>query len=167
PVLYARSSQRLLVGAWLVAVVILANSFASLLKSQHAVGNYVPEVDSIADVAARPHLRPIFAMGTFYEEYDKGLSSPDVKKVWATARKTKGIVPPKEYYSDSNLRQVAGRRAVMAIESGSVLSNMALFCEREDVRNFYIAKQPIEQTPFVFYFSKQLDRRIYDKMYKK
>lgn len=71
PHTYARTTQRILVGVWLITVVVLANSFASLLKSQHAVGNFVPEVDSIMDVAARPHLRPLLISGTYYENYDR------------------------------------------------------------------------------------------------
>ncbi|EEC14728.1 hypothetical protein IscW_ISCW021648 [Ixodes scapularis] len=164
---FARISERLLVGVWLVAVVILSNTFASLLKSRHAVGNSVPIADSIVDVAARSYLRPIIAAGTYYEQLDKDSSSPHVKKVWEMARKKKGMVPLHAFFSDENLRQVAERQAVMAMERGSMLFNMAAFCEREGVRNFYVAQQLIEQTPFVYMFSKHLDRRIYEEIFKK
>ncbi|XP_042142207.1 glutamate receptor ionotropic, kainate 5 [Ixodes scapularis] len=190
---FARISQRLLVGVWLAAVVILSNTFASLLKSRHAVGNSVPIADSIVDVAARSYLRPIIAAGTYYEQLDKfalileclsppiygcevlapgprltqDSSSPHVKKVWEMARKKKGMVPLHTFFSDGNLRQVAERQAVMAMERGSMLFNMAAFCEREGVRNFYVAQQLIEQTPFVYMFSKHLDRRIYEEIFKK
>lgn len=90
-----------------------------------------------------------------------------MKKVWEISRKKKGMIPLNSAYSGANLRQVAERRAVLALDSGSVLFNMALFCERENMRNFYIAKQPIEETRFVYSFSKHLDRRIYQEISNK
>lgn len=68
---YRHCSQKFLVGAWLIMVVVLANSFASLLKSNQAVGNFMPAVDSIVDLAGRPKIRPVLPKNTTFEKYGK------------------------------------------------------------------------------------------------
>ncbi|KAM7313702.1 hypothetical protein ISCGN_003540 [Ixodes scapularis] len=158
---YRHSSQRFLVGAWLIMVVVLANSFASLLKSNQAVGNFMPAVDSIVDLAGRPEIRPVLPKNTTFEKYGKISGSPHVQKVWAAAYRMKGIVPYSRIFSDAEMWAVSHLKAAIMIDKISILFNIARFCEREDVRNFYLAKEVISPSPTSYGISKYLDRRVY------
>ncbi|XP_077520186.1 putative glutamate receptor [Amblyomma americanum] len=162
---YGRVSQQVLLAVWLMTVVVLANSFASLLKSQQAVANFEPDVDSIEDVAERPYLTPVIPTGTYYEIFAEHTNSEAVKNVWALSRHRKAMFPMHEIFSDSRLAKVAERRAVIITDHGSILVNMAAYCERHNVRTFVVARHPLEQSPFGYAFSPLLDGEIFRKIY--
>ncbi|KAH9373733.1 hypothetical protein HPB48_018622 [Haemaphysalis longicornis] len=162
---HVHMSQRLLLAVWLVAVVVLTNSFASLLKSNRAVNNFRPEVDSIEDIAERPHLTPITTSGTYYETFDKNSKSEAVKKVWALSRRRNSVLPMPEAFSDATLTQVVSRRAVLMANLDSLLLHMANYCERRNVRTFILGRQPIEETQLGYAFSKRLPEPYFRRIF--
>ncbi|XP_054926352.1 uncharacterized protein [Dermacentor andersoni] len=164
---YVHATQKLLIAAWLVTVVVLANSFGSLLKSKQAVFNFKPEVDSVDDLAARPYLTPIIPKGSYYEAFSEHSRSQAVKQVWERSRSRRAMYPVAEMFSDAALEQVAARRAVILCDHGSILLQMTGFCERQNVRTFVVASQPIEQSPFGYLFSRSLDERFFRKLFDK
>ncbi|KAH6930246.1 hypothetical protein HPB50_012258 [Hyalomma asiaticum] len=77
------------------------------------------------------------------------------------------MLSPTELFSDSTLAKVAARRAVVLSDHGSILLQMAGFCERQNIRTFVVASQPLESSPFGYVFSRSIDecffRKIFDK----
>ncbi|XP_065311285.1 probable glutamate receptor isoform X4 [Dermacentor albipictus] len=130
---YSLTSQRLLMTVWLMTVVVLSNTFGSLLKSKQAVFNFKPEVDGVDDLAARPHLTPIVPKGNYFETF----------------------------------AQVAAHRAVILCEHGSILLHMADFCERQNIRTFVVASQPLDKSPYGYIFSKHIDKDFFRKLFDK
>ncbi|KAH6930249.1 hypothetical protein HPB50_012261 [Hyalomma asiaticum] len=168
PERYVHSSQRLLLAVWLLTVVVLANTFGSLLKSQQAVSKFIPEVDGIDDLAARPYLTPIIPGGNYFQDYAKFSHSMSVKKVWARSRaRGANLLPPHELFSDSTLALVAARRAVVLVEQGSILLRIARFCERENIRSFVVAKHPLDRSPYGYVFSKFIEEGFFRKIFAK
>lgn len=168
PERYVHSSQRLLLAVWLLTVVVLANTFGSLLKSQQAVSKFIPEVDGIDDLAARPYLTPIIPGGNYFQDYAKFSHSKSVKKVWARSRaRGANLLPPHELFSDSTLALVAARRAVVLVEQGSILLRIARFCERENIRSFVVAKHPLDRSPYGYVFSKFIEEGFFRKIFAK
>ncbi|XP_037515744.1 probable glutamate receptor isoform X2 [Rhipicephalus sanguineus] len=164
---YVHASQRLLMVAWLLTVVVLANSFGSLLKSKQAVSTFKPEVDSVDDLAARPYLTPIIPTGSYYQTFPRHSRSQAVKQVWERSRSRRAMTPPTELFSDATFTRVAARRAVVLSDHGSTLFQMTSFCERQNVRTFVVASQPLESSPFGYVFSRSIDERFFRKLFSK
>ncbi|XP_070393475.1 uncharacterized protein [Dermacentor albipictus] len=93
--------------------------------------------------------------------------SQAVKQVWERSRSRRAMYPVAEMFSDAALAQVAARRAVILCDHGSILLQMTGFCERQNVRTFVVASQPIEQSPFGNLFSRSLDERFFRKLFDK
>ncbi|KAL1441588.1 hypothetical protein MTO96_008551 [Rhipicephalus appendiculatus] len=66
---YVHASQKLLMVAWLLTVIVMANSFGSLLKSKQAVSIFKPDVDSVDDLAAIPYLTPVIPSRSYLETF--------------------------------------------------------------------------------------------------
>ncbi|KAL1441589.1 hypothetical protein MTO96_008552 [Rhipicephalus appendiculatus] len=164
---YVHASQKLLMVSWLLTVVVLANSFGSLLKSKQAVSTFKPEVDSVDDLAARAHLTPIVPLGNYYETFARHSRSPAVKQVWERSRSRRAMLPIPKIFTDSIMAQVAARRAVVLADHGSMLLQVTGFCERQNVRTFVVASQPLESSPFGYVFSRSIDERFFRKLFDK
>ncbi|XP_072144386.1 uncharacterized protein [Dermacentor andersoni] len=164
---YSLTSQRLLVTVWLMTVVVLSNSFGSLLKSKQAVFNFKPEVDGVDDLAARPHLTPIIPRGNYFEAFAEYSPSKSVKKVWERSRARGAFYMPTQLFSDSTMAQVAAHRAVVLCERGSILFHMAGFCERQNIRTFVVASQPLDKSPYGYIFSQHFDEDFFRKLFVK
>ncbi|KAL1441587.1 hypothetical protein MTO96_008550 [Rhipicephalus appendiculatus] len=165
PVRYVYTSQRLLMAVWLLTVVVLANTFGSLLKSKQAVTTFKPEVDGIDDLAARPYLTPIIPGGNYFQDYAKFHYSKAVKKVWARSRARGANLPPHQLFADSTLAMVAARRAVVLVEQGSILLRIARFCERQNIRTFVVAKHPLDRSPYGYVYSKFIEKNFFRKIF--
>ncbi|KAH7951446.1 hypothetical protein HPB52_009079 [Rhipicephalus sanguineus] len=164
---YVHASQKLLMVAWLMTVVVLANSFGSLLKSKQAVSTFKPDVDSVDDLAARPYLTPVIPSGNYYETFARHSRSLAVKQVWERSRSRGAMPPSTELFTDSMMAQVAARRAVVLADHGSILLQVTGFCERRNVRTFVVASQPLESSPFGYVFSRSIDERFFRKLFDK
>ncbi|KAH7951445.1 hypothetical protein HPB52_009078 [Rhipicephalus sanguineus] len=164
---YVLASQKLLMVAWLLTVVVLANSFGSLLKSKQAVSTFKPDVDSVDDLAARPYLTPVIPSGNYYETFARHSRSLAVKQVWERSRSRGAMPPVSGLFTDSMMAQVAARRAVVLADHGSILLQVTGFCERRNVRTFVVASQPLESSPFGYVFSRSIDERFFRKLFDK
>ncbi|KAH7946400.1 hypothetical protein HPB49_024374 [Dermacentor silvarum] len=164
---YSLASQRLLVTVWLMTVVVLSNTFGSLLKSKQAVSNFKPEVDGVDDLAARPYLTPIIPGGNYYQAFAEHSRSKSVKKVWERSRARGAFYMPTQLFSDSTLAQVAAHRAVVLVDHGSILLHMAGFCERQNIRTFVVASQPLDKSPYGYIFSRHIDEDFFRKLFVK
>lgn len=69
PRIPTQTSARVVLMAWLLAVLVIANSFAGHLKSSMAVKNEPAQLDTIHDVIAQRNLRPIVWKGSHYEAF--------------------------------------------------------------------------------------------------
>ncbi|XP_049524876.1 uncharacterized protein LOC119455077 [Dermacentor silvarum] len=116
-----------------MTVVVLSNTFGSLLKSKQAVSNFKPEVDGVDDLAARPYLTPIIPGGNYYQAF----------------------------------AEVAAHRAVVLVDHGSILLHMAGFCERQNIRTFVVASQPLDKSPYGYIFSRHIDEDFFRKLFVK
>ncbi|KAL3214731.1 hypothetical protein MRX96_034710 [Rhipicephalus microplus] len=164
---YVHASQKLLMVVWLLTVVVMGNSFGSLLKSKQAVSIFKPEVDSVDDLAARPYLTPVIPSRSYLETFARHSRSPSVKVVWERSRSRRAMPPISELFTDSVLEQVAAHRAVVLLDQGSILLQVTGFCERRNVRTFVVAGQPLESSPFGFMFSRSIDERFFRKLFDK
>lgn len=64
-------SSRIVIGFWWMANIILLTALTGNMKASLMVRTDADKVESIADVAEKPHLKPILWKGTAYESLFK------------------------------------------------------------------------------------------------
>ncbi|CAN7994711.1 unnamed protein product, partial [Ixodes pacificus] len=135
-------SSRIVLTAWFMAVLVIANSFAGHLKSSMAIKNEPVQVDSVRDVAyAKGRLRPIVWKGSHYEAFLSTSRSPELSRVWQMVSQRNGSQFGKDMFRDEHMIQVLRRQAVLMVDHNSLQWRMAAFCSRNHVQGFHFARE--------------------------
>ncbi|KAH6934732.1 hypothetical protein HPB50_000366 [Hyalomma asiaticum] len=159
------TSGRIVLTSWLLAVLVIANSFAGHLKSSMAVKNEPAQVDSVQDVVNRPSLKPIIWKGTYYEALISGSPSPLLKRLWRMVQRNNGSLPGRVIYSDANMREVIERRAVFMVDHNSQRYHLAAFCRRGSASSFHFGREIIEENKLSFLMSRSMPRDLHRRIY--
>ncbi|KAH7946399.1 hypothetical protein HPB49_024373 [Dermacentor silvarum] len=143
-------------------------SVMALTYERHAVVRFGPCIDTIDFSMLSSSSPDRFDAFGYIRAFDvENSRSQAVKQVWERSRSRQAVYPPPELFSDATLAQVAARRAVILADHGSILLQMAGFCERQNVRTFVVASQPLEKSPFGYIFSRTIDERFFRKLFDK
>ncbi|KAG0420102.1 hypothetical protein HPB47_003676, partial [Ixodes persulcatus] len=114
-------ASRIVLTAWFMAVLVIANSFAGHLKSSMAIKNQPAQVDSVRDVAyAKGRLRPIVWKGSHYEAFLSTSRSPELSRVWQMVSQRNGSQLGKDMFRDEHMIQVLRRQAVLMVDHNSL-----------------------------------------------
>ncbi|XP_042142420.1 uncharacterized protein LOC121832932 [Ixodes scapularis] len=105
-----------------MANVILLTALTGNMKANLMVRTEGERVDSIADVAAKPHLTPVLWKGTAYESLFRTASLEVYRSVYRKVVQNNGSRPGSQLYSAETLRQVLAGRAVIINEQPSMVS---------------------------------------------
>ncbi|KAH7968164.1 hypothetical protein HPB52_006385 [Rhipicephalus sanguineus] len=132
-----QTSGRIVLTSWLLAVLVIANSFAGHLKSSMAVKN----------------------------EPTQNSPSPLLKKLWRMVVRKNGSMPGNIMYMDENMRQVIERRAVFMVDHNSQRFHMAAFCRRESTASFHFGREIIEEHRLSFLMSRSMRRDLHSRIY--
>nr|XP_037276640.1 glutamate receptor ionotropic, delta-1-like [Rhipicephalus microplus] len=163
----SQTSGRIVMTSWLLAVLVIANSFAGHLKSSMAIKNEPTQVDSVEDVVDRPNLRPFIWKGSYYEALISTSPSPRMKKLWRMVVRKNGSMPGNIMYMDKNMREVIQRRAVFMVDHNSQRFHMAAFCRRESTASFHFGREIIEEHRLSFLMSRSMCRDLHHRIYKR
>lgn len=164
----SQTSARAVLTAWLLAVLVIANSFAGHLKSSMAIKNEPRQVDNVRDVVAQRGLRPIVWKGSHYEAFLSTARSPVLSRLWRMVSRTNGSQRGRDMFRDEHMRQVVERRAVLMVDHISLQWRTAAYCRRTLVPSFHFAREHVDENPLSFLISrtmrKDLHRRIYARI---
>ncbi|KAL3209592.1 hypothetical protein MRX96_038032 [Rhipicephalus microplus] len=144
--------------AWLLAVLVIANSFAGHLKSSMAVKNEPAQLDTIRDVIAQRNLRPIVWKGSHYEAFLSTARSPVLSSLWQMVTRTNGSQLGRDMFSDEHMRQVVERRAVLMVDHISLQWRTAAYCRRTLVPGFHFAREHVDENPLSFLMSPAMSK---------
>ncbi|XP_065301452.1 probable glutamate receptor [Dermacentor albipictus] len=161
----SQPSGRIALMTWLLAVLVIANSFAGHLKSSMAVKNEPPQVDTVQDVVDRPNMRPIIWKGSYYEALISGSPSPLLRRLWRSVIRTNGSQLGRIMYRDENMREVVERRAVFMVDHNSQRFHMAAFCRREVAPSFHFGREIIEEHRLSFLMSRFMRRDLHRRIH--
>ncbi|XP_042149548.1 glutamate receptor ionotropic, delta-1-like [Ixodes scapularis] len=162
----SQMSSRIVLTAWFMAVLVIANSFAGHLKSSMAIKNEPAQVDSVRDVAyAKGRLRPIVWKGSHCEAFLSTSRSPELSRVWQMVSQRNGSQIGKDMFRDEHMIQVLHRQAVLMVDHNSLQWRMAAFCSRNHVQGFHFAREHIDENPLSFLISRAMPRALHRKIY--
>ncbi|KAL1433055.1 hypothetical protein MTO96_002029 [Rhipicephalus appendiculatus] len=150
PRIPTQTSARVALTAWLLTVLVIANSFAGHLKSSMAIKNEPVQLDTIHDVVARCNLRPIVWKGSHYEAFLSTARSPVLSSLWRMVTRTNGSQLGRDMFSDEHMRQVVDRRAVLMVDHISLQWRTAAYCRRTLVPSFHFAREHVDENPLSF-----------------
>ncbi|KAH7954917.1 hypothetical protein HPB49_022778 [Dermacentor silvarum] len=164
----AQTSARVVLTAWLLSVLVIANSFAGHLKSSMAIKNEPAQVDTIHDVVSRRALRPIVWKGSHYEAFLSTARSPALSSLWRMVARTNGSQLGRDMFRDEHMRQVVERRAVLMVDHISLQWRTAAFCRRTlQVPSFHFAREHVDENPLSFLMSRAMRRDLRRRVYSR
>ncbi|XP_077520491.1 putative glutamate receptor isoform X2 [Amblyomma americanum] len=161
----SQTSARTVLTAWLLAVLVIANSFAGHLKSSMAIKNEPMQVDSVRDVVARRGLRPIVWKGSHYEAFLSTSRSPVLRTLWRMVARTNGSQRGRDMFLDEHMHQVVERRAVLMVDHISLQWRTAAYCRRTLVPSFHFAREHVDENPLSFLMSRTMRRDLHRRIY--
>ncbi|XP_077557900.1 glutamate receptor ionotropic, delta-1-like isoform X1 [Haemaphysalis longicornis] len=165
PWIPSQTSARVVLTAWLLAVLVIANSFAGHLKSSMAIKYQPRQVENVRDVVASRGIRPIVWKGSHYEAFLSTARSPVLSALWRMVSRTNGSQLGRDMFRDEHMRQVVARRAVLMVDHISLQWRMAAYCSRTLVPSFHLAREPIEENPLSFLMSRHMPRALHQRIY--
>ncbi|XP_064458946.1 glutamate receptor ionotropic, kainate 5-like isoform X2 [Ornithodoros turicata] len=155
-------SSRLVLAAWFLGVLVIANSFAGLLKSCVAVKKAPAQVDSVDDVIRDPPDQILTWGGSRFETVIKNSPERRHRELYFMILKTNGSVLSTELFRESNLQKVEQRRAIIVVDKVSIQCALADHCRKKHRGSFHIAREDISTERLAFLYSKKLPRRMYE-----
>nr|XP_037270726.1 uncharacterized protein LOC119162854 [Rhipicephalus microplus] len=165
PRIPTQTSARVVLMAWLLAVLVIANSFAGHLKSSMAVKNEPAQLDTVHDVIAQRNLRPIVWKGSHYEAFLSTARSPVLSSLWRMVTSTNGSQLGRDMFSDEHMRLVVERRAVLMVDHMSLQWRTAAYCRRTLVPGFHFAREHVDENPLSFLMSPAMSRDLHQRIY--
>lgn len=167
PWIPSQTSARVVLTAWLLAVLVIANSFAGHLKSSMAIKNEPRQVENVRDVVASRDVRPIVWKGSHYEAFLSTSRSPVLSALWRMVSRTNGSQLGRDMFRDEHMRQVVARRAVLMVDHISLQWRMAAYCSRTLVPSFHFAREAIDENPLSFLMSRHMPRELHQRIYER
>lgn len=165
PRIPTQTSARIALTTWLLAVLVIANSFAGHLKTSMAIKNEPAQLDTIHDVVAQRDLRPIVWKGSHYEDFLSTARSPVLRSLWQMVTRTNGSQLGRDMFSDEHMRQVVQRRAVLLVDHISLQWRTAAYCRRTLKSSFHFAREHIDENPVSFLMSPTMRRDLHQRIY--
>ncbi|XP_077541112.1 uncharacterized protein LOC144153335 [Haemaphysalis longicornis] len=113
----ARSPQgtvlRILSGTWWLAIVVLMNAFAGQMRACLMVKTELEKINTLSDVAARPHLKVYLLKDTEITRYLESSKGVAERTIWRMIRRDRSDIYGLFRYSEEMLIEIAEEKAVM------------------------------------------------------
>ncbi|KAL1470562.1 hypothetical protein MTO96_024134 [Rhipicephalus appendiculatus] len=106
-----RTAQRIVNAVWWLAIVVLMNAFAGQMRACLLVKNELDKIDTLADIAARPHLKVYMLKNTLVTRSLQTSTVPAEQKVWSMIRRDNtdmyGMLELQKYMADEIVQEKA------------------------------------------------------------
>ncbi|XP_065290273.1 uncharacterized protein [Dermacentor albipictus] len=152
-------SNRVLLGAWLIACFVLVNLFNGEVKANLLVKSDTSRINTVEDIMRQKDMLPIVAGKSPLAYVLQTSSLKTVRDVYVRAVERKSLMPVMQMYTPRTLDMVLQRRAVMMLDTTSARVHASKHCS---VLNgyFYIGTQNIWLLRSVWYFRRDIPRWI-------
>ncbi|KAH7945493.1 hypothetical protein HPB49_011408 [Dermacentor silvarum] len=152
-------SNRVLLGAWLIACFVLVNLFNGQIKANLLVKSDTSRINTAEDILRQPDLLPIVADKSPLAYVLQTSSLKAVRDVYARSVERKGMLPVMQMYTPRTLDMVVQRRAVMMLDTTSARVQASKQCPVLQ-GYFYIGTQTIWLLRSSWYFRRDIPRWI-------
>ncbi|XP_065295939.1 probable glutamate receptor [Dermacentor albipictus] len=152
-----RTALRIVGAVWLLAIVVLMNAFAGQMRACIMVKSELQKVNSLADIAARPHLKAYVLKNSLVTrslEYSQGAAE---RQVWSMIRRDQSDVYGLLHFSHEMLNEIVGEKAVVIHVSMVAQNEAGKFCGRGEVGEFYFGTESMCNVIFGTYMSRQMN----------
>ncbi|KAH7936645.1 hypothetical protein HPB49_002010 [Dermacentor silvarum] len=120
---------RIVSAVWWIAIVVLMNAFTGQMRACLLVKSERPRINTLADVAARPHLKVYILKNTVATRYLESSQGEAEKTVWSMIRRHGTDLYGLLRYSDEMLTEVVQEKAA------------GHFCEDGPTGEFYFGTE--------------------------
>ncbi|KAH7936646.1 hypothetical protein HPB49_002011 [Dermacentor silvarum] len=132
---------RILSAVWWIAIVVLMNAFAGQMRACLLVKSERPRINTLADIAARPHLKVYILKNTVATRYIEWSQGAAEKKVWSMIRRHGTDLYGLLRYSDEMLTEIVQEKAVMIHVESNSRAEAGHFCEDGPTGEFYLGTE--------------------------
>ncbi|XP_077564751.1 uncharacterized protein LOC144180245 [Haemaphysalis longicornis] len=159
-------SNRVLLGAWLLACFVLVNLFNGEVKANLLVKSNTARIETVDDVLRQPKLLPITVEKSPLTTILQTSGLKSVRDVYARMVERRGEMAPAQVYNPATMDLVVRRRAVILSDVTSARVRMSQMCPV--IRGyFYIGAGTIKDLRSTWYFRRDIPRWIVDEFNKR
>ncbi|XP_064487374.1 glutamate receptor 2-like [Ornithodoros turicata] len=156
-----RGSNRLLLGTWWIAVILLGLAFTSFMKASMTVKKEIPKMESVEDLARNPNVLPVITKGVAYDVFLKDNKNPAYQAVWNRIVKYRSIIPQKEVFVRKVMEEVLdGRKAIFASVGILIYWTRELYKDKPPQGEFYFGKVRLVLASGSIHISRELPEYI-------
>ncbi|XP_075728967.1 uncharacterized protein LOC142771375 [Rhipicephalus microplus] len=125
-----RTVLRIVSAVWWLAIVVLMNAFAGQMRACLLVKNELDKIDTLADIAARPHLKVYMLKNSLVTRYLQTSTVPAEQKVWSMIRRHDtdmyGLLELEKYMADEIVQEKAVTiHANMVVQPSACILSLA------------------------------------------
>lgn len=147
---------RIVVAVWWITIVVLMNAFASQMSACLMVKSEVDRIESLEDVAKRPHLVPYTLENSEMTWILKTSTRETYRQLWRMIRRHNSDISGLFKYPEKMLLEVVREKAVIIHAVLLSHGQVAEFCKNNQVGEYYIGKTLMRTWTFVMYMNRLL-----------
>ncbi|XP_077564240.1 putative glutamate receptor [Haemaphysalis longicornis] len=159
-------SNRVLLGAWLLACFVLVNLFNGEVKANLLVKSDTPRIETVEDVLRHPKLLPITVEKSPFTTIMQTSSLKSVRDLYERLMERNGERSQDQLFNAANLDLLVRRRAVMITDITAAKVRASPMCPLVG-GYFYIGAETIKVLRSSWYFRRGIPRWIVDEFNKR
>ncbi|XP_064456903.1 glutamate receptor 2-like [Ornithodoros turicata] len=156
-----RGNNRLLLGTWWMAVILLGLAFTGFMKASMTVKKELPRMESVEDLAKNPNIVPLITKGMAFDVFLKENKNPAYQALWKRVVNHRSIVPQKEVFVRKVMEEVLdGKKAIFSTVAIFVYWTQKLYQDTPPQGEFYFGQVRIARAYGSMFVNKGLPQHV-------
>ncbi|XP_050035416.1 uncharacterized protein [Dermacentor andersoni] len=159
------SYSRWLTSFWWIVVMVVMTGFTGIMKASMMVKDQTGRINTLADVMARPEIRPLIISGSTYERLFSTSTRPDYQRLWRQVQRWKAVAPASWVLSKPAFDLLLEEKAIFFCDDILLHWTVARIYPNGFEGEFYMGTDYFLNNEFTMFVRRTLDKDLIKKIH--